>query len=405
MQRFLPLSFLLATTFGWSGCTENSLPGTDLDLDTDQPIEITGYQIDGAESVEIDAENNIIRITTTCGTDLTQVSPTITVAEGNTISPGNGSAVDLSAPVEYTLTRGNLFTTYTVEAEARCITGFLNEAPTRGEIDDDDEAAAADLFFTSLNADNTRYVSFQGIKDGSVDLADFKVIWWHGDDDESSTLPDIARDPEVLAALQSWYRAGGSFYLSGYAAAYLTDLGRFTEDVPLAIGSGPGFDNPDTWTVNTDINRVHDMSTHPIFKGIEMTEVDGRLEFPVIGPGWREDHNYVLVEIPAYMVNQKGVAEDPSVGFNENPEAYRRFTEDNDLTWLATWGGINDYFMAGIVEFKPTSEYGGTAVWQGIGGIEYNQNAQGDINPTGVNVHQANINRLTLNTLRYLITR
>ena len=329
----------------------------------------------------------------------------MTVAEGNTLSPAADATVDLSVPVQYTLVQGNLFTTYTVETEVRCITGFLNQAGSRGEIADDDEAAAADYFFSTFGSESARYVSFQGIKDGTVDLTEYKVLWWHSDNNDAFGLPEIARDPEVLAALKTWYQDGGNLYLTGYAAAYLTDLGRVTDNYRLAIGGGPGFENGDTWAVNTFVGREHDMSTHPLFIGIDMNEVDGRKEFPVIGPGWREDHNYVIVEIPAFMVDEKGVAVDPNVGFNENPAAYQRFTEDNNIGWLATWSGINDYFMAGILEFKPTTEFAGTAIWQGIGGIEYNQNAEGDINPDGLNVHQNNINRLSGNSLRYLTTR
>ncbi len=402
MQRFYFYSLLAAALFGWSACSENSLPGTGLDLNPANPLEITDYQIPGAESVEIDAANNTILITVSCGTDLTAVTPTLTVAAGNAISPAADATVDLSVPVQYTLLQGNLFTTYTVETEVRCITGFLNQAAARGEIADDDEAAAADYFFSTFGTESARYVSFQGIKDGTVDLTEYKVLWWHSDNNQSFTLPEIARDPEVLAALRAWYQDGGNLYLSGYAAAYLNDLGRVTDNFPLAIGGGPGFDNPDTWTVNTVIARAHDMSSHPLFNGIDMNAVDGRKEFPVIGPGWREDHNYVILDIPKYMVEEKGVATDPSVGFNENPAVYERFTADNNVAWLATWGGINDYFMAGVLEFRPTTEFAGTAIWQGIGGIEYNQNAEGDINPDGLNVHQVNINRLSGNALRYL---
>src|SRR5690606_41049729 len=113
--------------------------------------------------------------------------------------------------------------------------------------------------------------------------------------------------------------------------------------------------------------------------------------FPVISPGWKEDRNYVLVRIPETY----GVP-------NDSDQAYTLFIEENNAKWLATWDGIGDYFMAGIIEFSPTVEFQGTAIFQGLAAIEWNQNALGDLNPEGINANQENIEKLTENTINFL---
>ena len=386
-------------------CQDDALPGTSLDIDPNKVLLITDFQAPGAEEVSIDEENGVVNIVFPCGTDLTNVTPTFTTSAGNTTTPVSGTAVNMSAPVEYTLVNGNLFRNWTVSASVRCITGFLCDAPTRSGITDEDVKAAADWFFANYDAEVAQFVSMEDIKNGTIDLTQYKVLWWYYDRNDAFQMPAISQDPAVLASIKDWYKAGGNLYLAGYANQYLWDLGRITDSYNRVIGGGGGFENGDTWTVNVVINQQHDRSSHPIYAGIQMNNVDGRKEFPVLGAGWREDHNYVIEKIPEFMVDVIGVPVDPNADFNRNPNAYNEFTSRNNAEWLGTWGGINDYFMAGMLELKPNTEFQGTAIFQGIGGIEYNQNEEGTINPGGQNVHQGNINRLTKNTINYLSTK
>ena len=396
---------LLALAISFSACKDDLLASTDLDIDPNKTLLITDFIAPGAEEVVIDPEKRTVNVTFPCGTNLSAVTPTLAVSAGNTTKPASGQVVNLSLPVTYTLVNGNLFSNWTVTASVRCITGFLSDAPTRQDIQDDDVKAAADWFFANYADDVAKYVSFQGIKNGTVDLSQYKVLWFYYDRNDAFQLPADSQDPDVLNAIKNWYKAGGNLYLAGYANQYLWDLGRITDQYFRVIGGGGGFENGDTWTINTNIAKTYDQSVHPIYAGIPMNNVDGRKEFPVLGPGWREDHNYVIEKIPEYMVDVLGVPIDPTVGFNENPNVYNAFTSRNNAEWLGTWGGINDYFMTGIMELKPNSEFQGTAIFQGIGGIEYNQNNQGAINPEGLNVHQGNVDRLTKNTISYLSTK
>jgi hypothetical protein len=86
---------------------------------------------------------------------------------------------------------------------------------------------------------------------------------------------------------------------------------------------------------------------------------------------------------------------------NNNDAAYSDFCNTYTAKWLGCWGGISDYFTAGIFELDATSTYKGTALAIGIGGIEWDQ-----LNNTGTasmtNPYQANVYTLYTNALSFL---
>lgn len=376
----------------YSGCKNEDDFGIDLDLDKE--VKILDYQVENALEIDLNEAEKSIVITYAGGTDVSNIIPAFSVSEGAAVTPSSGTAIDLRSPHTYTVKNGNVFSEYTVTANVLSVTAFLSHHASVNDIQDDDEAALAEWFFSNYGDDVSAFVSFQDIKDGKVDLGQFKTLMWYldGDENEQFTMPAIAQDPEVMGQINDWYKAGGNLYLMGYANQYLFDMNRITKDYFLAVGSGPGAQNPDTWGVNVNINRKQDQSKHPLFSGIDLTtQGDGRKTFPVISPGWKEDHNYVLVRIPE------------TYGFpNDSDQAYTLFTEENNAKWLATWDGIGDYFMAGIIEFSPTAEFQGTAIFQGLAAIEWNQNALGELNPEGSNAHQENIEKITENAINFL---
>ena len=83
-----------------------------------------------------------------------------------------------------------------------------------------------------------KYVSFQGIKNGTVDLSQYKVLWFYYDRNDAFQLPADSQDPDVLNAIKNWYKAGGNLYLAGYANQYLWDLGRITAQYNRVSGGG-----------------------------------------------------------------------------------------------------------------------------------------------------------------------
>ena len=107
----------------------------------------------------------------------------------------------------------------------------------------------------------------------------------------------------------------------------------------------------------------------------------------VVGSGWKENHNAVIIRIPEF---EGGLP-------NDSETAYTKFVNDNNAVWLGMWDGIGDYWMAGVLEFKPKDDFQGSGIFIGIGGIEWHQN-------TG-NAYQANIELMYKNAIDYLKTK
>jgi hypothetical protein len=265
--------------------------------------------------------------------------------------------------------------------------GFLSIYSDINSMTDDDEIAAAEWF--NANISNSEWITFQQILDNTVDLNEFRVIWWHRDELGGSNLPAITKDPTVINAVNDFYKSGGNLLLSIHATMYLETLGRIPEGFSegKAIGDGAGGENPDVWSISTNL-RSYDYSNHPIYQGLEInnTANNGK-EIPMIGPGWKEDHNSCWIGVPA------------AHGFGNADDAFIPFLENNfGVKMLGAWGHVRDYFMVGIGEMLPHGEYQGTAITIGLGAYEWNQN-----NTT--NPFQHNIEGLTLNALEYLKTR
>lgn len=382
---------LASAVFG--GCNSSEFDETTLDLSKE--VKITAFNVPGATEVVINEATKTIVATFPGGSDVSSIAPTFVASSGAEVTPASGSTVDLRSAQTYKVLNGNLFSNYTVTANVLSVTGFLSHHASKNDIEDDDEKAYANWFFDKYDSEVAEFVSFEGIKDGSVDLSKYKVLTWYldGNGDENFSMPAIAQDPVVLDKISEWYKAGGNLYLLGYAGRYLTDLQRIPSDFFIETGNGAGFENGDTWGIGVNINRKKDMSGHPIYSGISLTtQGDKRKTFPVIGPGWRENHNYVIVRIPEYL----------NMLPNDNDAAYDKFIADNKMKWLGVWDGIGDYFMVGIAEFSPKDEFEGIIIHQGIGAIEWQQNAKGTVNPSGNNPYLANIQKLAENAIAYL---
>ena len=82
-------------------------------------------------------------------------------------------------------------------------------------------------------------------------------------------------------------------------------------------------------------------------------------------------------------------------GFPGAPNVVVNWQDATASTVLATWGHVQDYCCAGIIEFNPTAEFLGKAICNGLSAYEFNQ--------AGGNVYQDNVELLTKNTIDYLM--
>lgn len=249
---------------------------------------------------------------------------------------------------------------------------------------DDDEIAAAN-WFVSNYPDGT-ILPVSKVKDFSVNLAQFSVIWVHIDRVGTGSLPSVMRDAKVIANLQAYLKTGGNLLLSVHATQLISSLGRTTRK-PNIIGAGTGGVGTDTWTINPNIGGIYNHLSHPVFAGAtyspEYFPASGST-IPLIGPGNREDHNSM------WDLNAFGYSI-PADGAN----VVKAFETENTAEVLATWGHVTDFCCAGIVYFAPTPTYKGKCVAIGLAAYEWNQN-------TGVNVQQSNIEQITKSSFEFL---
>lgn len=256
---------------------------------------------------------------------------------------------------------------------------------------DDDEIAAANWL---VNTYGGVFIPVSQIKNNTVNLSEYKALWIHFDrqSDETTINNEFVAsflDNTVKNAINTFYKAGGNLLLSTYATRYVTDLGRY--DLPIELkGFGNGDNNNDiwyaspTWGTFSGTPAVFNKITDPIYNGlIGITYVNRENGssypiIPLIGAGWKEDHNYFWNPQPDKA--------------NNDVWKYRDFENNWSANSLATWTHVQDYFGTAITRWLPRGDFQGKAITIGIGAYEWNQDSV-------TNPYQSNIKRLTKNAL------
>lgn len=112
-QRWM-FPLLLGLIAVMHSCEKNTDEGSDFVLDV--PVNITAFDINGIQG-DINNETGKINFTLPYGSDVTSVSPEITIPEDASISPASGKSVDLSNSITYTVVNGNIYKDYSVTAQ------------------------------------------------------------------------------------------------------------------------------------------------------------------------------------------------------------------------------------------------------------------------------------------------
>ena len=221
----------------------------------------------------------------------------------------------------------------------------------------------------------------------STDLSSFAIIWVHVDQTGlqpgTNNLPASLIEESVVNTLSTYYKEGGNFLLTNHATQYIASLGRLATDrSPGIFSSGEGGSGSDVWSINPNIGMIYDNSDHPVFESMGRVNNFGFPTIPLIGAGYREDHNSMW-DLNSYSYTAPG------------DNVVEKFQNENSVRILATWGHVTDFCCAGMIEFYPTPEYKGRCIAIGLAAYEWNQNS-------GSNVYQDQIELLTSNILRYL---
>lgn len=239
----------------------------------------------------------------------------------------------------------------------------------------------------------------------SINPNEISCIWIHIDRLAvgKGNLPE-AFSASTIQALTDYVNAGGCLYLTKQATQLLTKIGRIAPAFePNIYGDGDGGMGSDNWTLNAYFgywqenpdnqgekfpDQIYDRTGHPTYDGLSTCDDFPWSTFPLLGTGnpetslWREDHN-CLWDLNAYTYSSTGV------------NTLVKFEEDNNCQIIGTWGHVQDYAVAGVIEFFPNVSGAGTIIANGLAAYEWAPRQ-------GVNAFHSNITKLTDNTINYL---
>ena len=190
---------------------------------------ITSFKLNDTYVGTINEDTKTIMVYVPASLDIKNLTPTIAYSENATVSPASGIATDFTNPVTYKVNNNTASNTYTVTVKQieKPQALYVGLAQSMDELNDEEKTACNWML---QNVPNSLYASFTDIKNGSIDLSDCKVIWWHfhqdGGVDGKSNFEKAA--PEALGAipqLKDFYKNGGSFLFTRYATNMPGELG------------------------------------------------------------------------------------------------------------------------------------------------------------------------------------
>lgn len=298
---------------------------------------------------------------------------------------------------------GSVATTFSLSVSAGAAgsnIGMFIAAEDVNSLNSQEKAAA--LWFTSTFSDGVIITPSTLSK---VNHETLDAIWVNADR-FSETLP--AEFNNASAALSGFVKDGGNLLLTKHATLMISSIGRVNDSQkPNIVSAGEGGNGTDVWNVNAyigswqinpdntepDFNQIYDRRGHAIYAGL--TEFPAYSEwnncphpaYPLEGTGngsemWREDHN-CLWDLNAVSMTADGI------------NTVEKYQNQNNCVVLGTWGHVQDYAVAGIIEYNPNNEFQGRVIANGLAAYEWAPRS-------GVNAYHGNIVKLTENSLLYL---
>ena len=195
---------------------------------------ITSFVINDTYTGVIDQDTKTISVYVPENLDLTTLIPSVELSDGATIEPAVGVATDFTNPVTYTVTNNTAKNSYTVTVTAigKPSALYVGLASSMDQLNPEEQAACDWML---KNISNSLYVSFDDIINGSVDLSECKVIWWHfhkdgGVDGKANFESAAPAALDALVKLKEYYNNGGNFLFTRYATYMPAELGAMKND-------------------------------------------------------------------------------------------------------------------------------------------------------------------------------
>lgn len=190
---------------------------------------ITSFKLNDTYVGTINEDTKTIMVYVPASLDIKNLTPTIAYSENATVSPASGIATDFTNPVTYTVNNNTASNTYTVTVKQidKPQALYVGLAQSMDELNIEEKTACNWML---QNVPNSLYASFIDIKNGSIDLSDCKVIWWHfhkdgGVDGKSNFEKAAPAALEAIPQLKDFYKNGGSFLFTRYATNMPGELG------------------------------------------------------------------------------------------------------------------------------------------------------------------------------------
>ena len=379
----------------------------------------------------INNDDSTISVILPAGTDLTSVSPVISINDELTVSPASGVVQDFSSgAITYTVTnQEGLTKAYEVTVSSADSTQkvvFIGEADCINTLEDDDAKAAAE-YLKAQYPDDFAYIKIANVTEAALSNTNVVMLYYltpltdgtqyfATDANVMTLLPtELQPGASQAIALTNWHKGGGNIFLAGDPTSFIHVLGRmpadysadralgnyrYTEFGCAAVGGCVDENKPadDIWGLGVrDSNNSGDRRSHPVFNGLTF-ENDGELYLN--NSGTREVRLIWLQHMDG-ILSPGCCGQDAALLFEQTVNAVK----------LGTLRHIGDAFGYGAVEFLPTngtveanfdSNIGTNFAGQIISlentiiGYEFNSN---DGRP---NDYQGNIELLTSNIIDYL---
>jgi len=136
MKKIIYSLAIVLMAFNLTACTDIERDTVDLNAEVD----ILSFTINGVEGT-IDTAKQTIKLFMPPGTNLTSLTPSVSISDGATVTPESGISMDFSSssitPIEYRVYNKNVYTTYKVTVEeTRAKITLFKVANTVGDIDE-----------------------------------------------------------------------------------------------------------------------------------------------------------------------------------------------------------------------------------------------------------------------------
>ena len=195
---------------------------------------IISFKINDTYTGIIDENTKTISVYVPNTLDVSSLIPNIEISTNATVNPMSGAAVDFSNPVQFVVNNNTSTSTYTVTVTqiGKPTVVFIGLANSMEALNKEEYTACKWML---ENIPNSLYASFDDIRNGTVDLSECKVIWWHyhkdgGVDGKAAFETSAPQALDASLKLRDYYNNGGSFFFTRYATNMPAEIGAVNND-------------------------------------------------------------------------------------------------------------------------------------------------------------------------------